>query len=190
MARYHVDGPLAGKPVVLTHHAVHRVGGREPATCPCREEEDRQGESQQEQNETQAIARVEESGPDGDHQQTDQGIVRQVHHGLAGARISVLEDLGTFPEKEGEALIKATLGVGVSLEDEYGHVGQKAIEAVYNDIMARVVASLGALRVYHVPAPSDAGFINEQAPLTLQAEEARRGSARFSRPRDEQHPTA
>ena len=62
--------------------------------------------------------------------------------------VSVLEDLGTFPEKEGEALIKATLGVGVSLEDEYGHVGQKAIEAVYNDIMARVVASLGALRVY------------------------------------------
>ena len=27
-------------------------------------------------------------------------------------------------------------------------MGQKAIEAVYNDIMARVVASLGALRVY------------------------------------------
>lgn len=35
----------------------------------------------------------------------------------------LLEKLTEFPEKEGEALIKATLGVGVSLEDEYGHVG-------------------------------------------------------------------
>ena len=60
---------------------------------------------------------------------------------------SLLEKLTEFPEKEGEALIKATLGVGVSLEDEYGHVGQKAIETAYNDIMTRLCFCLGNLRV-------------------------------------------